>query len=43
MTIERARRLPAAFPAGAHDDQVDAATAAFRALLRRPRVCYTAA
>jgi predicted phage terminase large subunit-like protein len=26
-----------AFPAGAHDDQVDAATAAFRALLRRPR------
>jgi len=26
-----------AFPAGAHDDQVDAASAAFRALLRRPR------
>jgi predicted phage terminase large subunit-like protein len=27
-----------AFPNGAHDDQVDAASAAFRALLRRPRV-----
>jgi predicted phage terminase large subunit-like protein len=26
-----------AFPKGAHDDQVDAASAAFRALLRRPR------
>ena len=32
-----------AFPAGAHDDQVDAATAAFRALLRRPRHYYVAA
>ena len=31
-----------AFPAGAHDDQVDAATAAFRALLRRPRYGYIA-
>jgi predicted phage terminase large subunit-like protein len=29
-----------AFPAGAHDDQVDAAAAAFRALLRRPRHGY---
>jgi predicted phage terminase large subunit-like protein len=28
-----------AFPNGAHDDQVDAATAAFRALLRQPRFC----
>jgi predicted phage terminase large subunit-like protein len=27
-----------AFPNGAHDDQVDAATAAFRALLRHRRV-----
>lgn len=26
-----------AFPNGAHDDQVDAASAAFRALVRRPR------
>jgi predicted phage terminase large subunit-like protein len=26
-----------AFPAGAHDDQVDAASAAFRALMRRPQ------
>ncbi len=26
-----------AFPSGAHDDQVDAASAAFRALMRRPR------
>jgi predicted phage terminase large subunit-like protein len=32
-----------AFPAGAHDDQVDAASAAFRALMRRPRFSYTAA
>ena len=31
-----------AFPAGAHDDQVDAASAAFRALLRRPRYGYIA-
>jgi len=29
-----------AFPAGAHDDQVDAAAAAFRELLRRPRHGY---
>jgi predicted phage terminase large subunit-like protein len=32
-----------AFPAGAHDDQVDAASAAFRALLRRPRIAYIGA
>jgi predicted phage terminase large subunit-like protein len=31
-----------AFPAGAHDDQVDAATAAFRALPRRPRHSWIA-
>jgi predicted phage terminase large subunit-like protein len=31
-----------AFPAGAHDDQVDAAAAAFRALFRRPRYGYIA-
>ena len=31
-----------AFPAGAHDDQVDAAAAAFRALIRRPRYGYIA-
>lgn len=32
-----------AFPNGAHDDQVDAAAAAFRALVRRPHWYYTAA
>jgi len=29
-----------AFPNGAHDDQVDAASAAFRALVRRPRFSF---
>jgi predicted phage terminase large subunit-like protein len=32
-----------AFPNGAHDDQVDAAAAAFRALVRRPRAFAVAA
>ena len=32
-----------AFPNGAHDDQVDAAAAAFRALVRRPQVYAVAA
>jgi predicted phage terminase large subunit-like protein len=32
-----------AFPSGAHDDQVDAASAAFRALMRRPTFSMVAA
>jgi len=32
-----------AFPNGAHDDQVDAAAAAFRALIRRPQFCAVGA
>ncbi len=32
-----------AFPSGAHDDQVDAASAAFRALLRQRKVHAVAA
>jgi predicted phage terminase large subunit-like protein len=32
-----------AFPNGAHDDQVDAASAAFRALVRRPQFCAVGA
>jgi predicted phage terminase large subunit-like protein len=29
-----------AFPSGAHDDQVDAASAAFRALINRPGISF---